>query len=120
MSEQSPLLRRLQGRARYYDAGPDYVDRYTAVYPFPIESGSGVWYGDRSMSTDPYHPQGIGIYHETSGVPLDRRNSADGSVPRMGSTTGGIGRRVSFDSLPEQVQRCILADLADFAEESVR
>lgn len=48
-----------------YD-NPKYADRYTVIYKEPVSGTTyaDMWLGYRSMSENPCHPQGIGLYCE--------------------------------------------------------
>ena len=76
-------------RIRCYDL-PAATDRYTAVYLDMPEPGG--LYAARSMSSDPFHPLGIGQFTQ----------AADGNH---------LGNPISFDDLPPACKRLIRADL---------
>lgn len=75
---------------RIYDNGGKTFDRYTVVYMTEPE-GRGL-YGARGMSENPFDPQGFGQY--CSAMPGRH-----------------LGRRISFDDLPQPCQRAVAMDL---------
>ena len=77
--------RRREMDVKCYDTGPDSgMGRYTIIFPD----------GDaRSMSEDPLHPLGVGLWISPREYDEDC-----------------IGEEVPFDSLPEQVQRAVKMD----------
>ena len=91
---------------RVYDS-PKFGDRYTAVLTQPIQDRQGKpllnhrgqkCYSYIGMSSDPFHPQGIGQHGECN-------------QPFM---SPNVGQRLSFTQifeLPEPVLQCILQDL---------
>lgn len=77
-----------------YDNGGKSADRYTALYGAPLwEPSFGHMVPCRFMSQHPSHPQGIGLFGEH---PANDR--------------AALGRKVTFKSLPAEVQRCIMSD----------
>ena len=79
---------------RCYDNGGETADCYTCVFTGKYRhntSGEFLYIG---MSSDPFHPQGIGM-HGSSGKQIDK------------PTYSHLGKRVKFDVLPEKVQECI-------------
>lgn len=81
-----------QKRVRLYDNGGKTADRYTAVYLDHVERGG--MYGCRGMSSDPFHPQGVGMY----GAAMPGRH---------------LGRRISWEDLPAPCRRAVEADLSE-------
>jgi len=77
---------------RIYDNGGKTLDRYTVVYMFEVERPG--LYGARGMCSHPTSPQGFGCY--TSAMPGRH-----------------LGKRISFDKLPIDCQKLVLADLED-------
>ncbi len=79
-----------------YDAGPDLIDRYTVYYSNPkawgiMEVGPFFYIG---MSARPFHPQGFGQH----GIGyLGRHN----------------GKKISFESLPEDCKKAAQNDLKE-------
>ena len=80
-----------------YDNGGKSADRYLALYGAPWWTPDmGCTLPARSMSSNPSHPQGIGLSCEVKSY--DR---------------AAFGRLVRFRDLPEPVQRCIIADCTE-------
>lgn len=88
------------------DNGGKSADRYTAVYgeAFDYRDDRGVtWYAYRAMNSVPFHPQyGIGLFAQTE-YPFWKR----------GARYRGECKRVAWDALPADVQRCITLDLQE-------
>ena len=80
---------------RIYDAGDQFADRYTIAFKGYRLKDWGMIYPYLSASENPYHPQGVGQHGEAP-HPMTGRH---------------LGKRVSFDSLPEPVQRFILMNI---------
>jgi len=78
---------------RCYDNGGETFDRYTVVLT-NLRIGYQMYL---AMSEHPFHPQGFG-QHETSQTPIDS------------PAYGHLGRKVTFESLPPDVQRCVMQD----------
>ena len=95
---------------RCYDYGSG-IDRYTVVYLKPCINKHGrAYYCYRGCSSDPFHPQGVGQTGSTDYlIDLPEYGS---KVPRMGRKCH-LGKRVSFEALPEQVQKLVRQDLKD-------
>jgi len=99
---------------RIYDNGGETFDRYTVVFtgkyrgivPYRSRSESkysGVTGGQfvhLGMSQNPYHPQGFG-QHGFSDTQIDR------------PTYGHLGRKIKWEDLPADCQRCALATYLD-------
>lgn len=84
-------IERINGkRVLIYDAGPNFHDRYTAVYLDESEYKPGTFSG-RGMSENPFSPQGFGC----SCVVEPGRH---------------LGKRIKFEDCPPEVQRCIQQD----------
>ena len=82
---------------RYYDNKGETFDRYTAVYEY--ENGECDYFG---MSEHPMHPQGFGQHGGGGDMPIDWPTSAH------------LGRRISYQDLPEDCQQAISQDLEGF------
>lgn len=82
------------------DNGGATADRYTVIYSEPMIGRDGsTWLALRDMSSDPYHPQGIGIWSEyPAHVIAAYRNRHHHLYAR-------------WSDLPEPVQRCVRQDL---------
>lgn len=90
---------------RCYDDGKS-IDRYTVTFPsFCIKSVDRRFpyreYPFLGMSSDPFHPQGFG-QHGISSEQIDR--------PRYAH----LGKRIAFHALPEDCQRLVLQDYAEY------
>jgi hypothetical protein len=108
------LIKRLSNHrnkaARFYDYGDTSFDRYTAVYLKPEGEHPRRWFGYRGMSNYPYHPMGYGIYSDSNDWPVDRSES--GYVVSLGRKNH-LGKRIRFQDLPPDCQRCVLHDILD-------
>ena len=81
---------------RVFDTGPDGTfDRYTVAFKGYRVQGYGMCYPYLASSENPFHPQGFGQHGES----------------REFLTGKHLGKRVSFESLPEQVQEFILQNI---------
>jgi len=91
---------------RVYDNKGQLLDNYTCVFTgrYHNKTGGEFWY--LAMNAAPFHPQGIGM-HGSSPDQIDRiGNSWAG--PSMGRRHPTLGLRVAWQSLPPDVQTCIL------------
>lgn len=79
---------------RIFDMGSNEIDRYTIAFKAQRINGI-LFYPYLASSVDPFHPQGFGQYGE-SNVFLTGRH---------------LGKRVSFESLPDQVKQFILQSI---------
>lgn len=88
-----------------YDNGGKSFDRYTVFYKpvEPLENLRG-WIGYRGMSTDPYAPQGFGIYAEMQAYEVAQYRQR---VYR---------ESCKWSDLPEQVKKSVREDCKDIAE----
>lgn len=86
---------------RCYDNGGESFDRYTVVFTgrYTHKTNGGHWYV--GMSENPFHPQGFGQHGETEFQCVDR------------PTYGHLGKKISFDSLPEDCQKLVMQDYVD-------
>ena len=93
--------------ARFYDAGEQQLDRYTAVYLAPdCTDHQGVqWFSYRAASEHPFSPCGLGLISQHARVPLDWS-----CIAKLGRSNH-LGRRVCFNQLPPDVQSLIISDL---------
>ena len=80
---------------RCYDNGGESADRYTIVY---TRQSHDRWFNYRAMSESPFHPQGVGLFCQTQYNPPDR------------PTSGHLGKRIKFDSLPDDCRKLVLRD----------
>jgi hypothetical protein len=84
---------------RVYDnntKGAGTFDRYTVVFTGRYNK-SGIYYEYLGMSAHPFHPQGFG-QHGESNQPIDR------------PTYSHLGKKITFDQLPEDCKLCVLQD----------
>ena len=104
------LLKRLQNPKnrliRVYD-NPECGDRFTVCYLQSVAAPNGVkWFPYRGASSDPFHPQGVGVYAESPNAPIDFPSVRIGRKNHL-------GRRIPFSDLPADVQKLVVADLTD-------
>ena len=90
-----------------YDNGGRSADRYTVVYA-PYDLDGTLWYTYTAMSAAPHHPQGVGMWGQTT-----HRITRDTA-----------GKTINLEDLPEACQRVVAEDLAscrycggDFSDE---
>lgn len=81
---------------RCYDNGGKTFDRYTVVFTGRYKK-SGRYFEYLGMSAQPFHPQGFGQHGESS-RPVDR------------PTYSHLGKKISFNDLPEDCKQCVLQD----------
>jgi len=98
------LLPRVAGRLkpryiRCYDGGESIGDRYTIVYTGNFKGRNGRCHF-LGCSSNPYHPQGIGIHQEHANV-ID--------CPKYSH----LGKKVCFSTLPPKVRIAVLYDYMD-------
>lgn len=74
---------------------PEYADRYTIAFRGYRDPVFGMTYPYLASSNRPFHPQGFGQHGES----------------REFLTGRHLGKRVSFESLPDQVQQFILQNI---------
>src|SRR5690606_34288569 len=87
---------------RCYDDGGASADRFTVIFTGRYRSRTGGAGVGIAASAHPYHPQGVGMTFEFTAPPDVVGNSWGG--PALGRRCH-LGRRVSFASLPPDVQR---------------
>lgn len=81
---------------RIFDIGPDKaVDRYTVAFKGYRVEGCGMVYPYIASSDNPFHPQGFGQHGESKEFIAGKQ----------------LGKRVSFESLPLDVQKFILQSI---------
>lgn len=90
---------------RLYDNGGETFDRYTAVYSGRYRK-PGDWFFVRGMSRNPYHPQGFGV-SDSYPYLIDAVN---GKWPPAVGRRNHLGKRIRFEDLPADCQRCVLDD----------
>lgn len=103
-SDESRVSRLMPGGipryVRCYDNGGVTADRYTVIFTgrYRHQTGGSFWY--LCMSSMPFHPQGIGQHGES-----DRQ---------IDYPSGGhLGKRIRFETMPEDCQRCALQTYRD-------
>lgn len=84
---------------RCYDNQGDTADRYTVVFTGRYRKG-GEEFIYLEMSNNPFHPMGIGM-HGFSQDLIDRPGYSH------------LGKKVSFEALPEKVQQCVMQTYND-------
>lgn len=84
---------------RVYD-NPEVGDRYTVVFTGNYRKVDREFHY-LGMSAHPFHPQGIGQHGETNGQPCDR------------PSYGHLGKKISWQDLPEDCQKCALSTYRD-------
>jgi hypothetical protein len=84
---------------RIFDNGGKTADRYSVIYlDEPQGSGQyGTLYAGVGMSSNPFHPQGVGMHGEF----LPGKH---------------LGKKIAFSVLPADCQKLVLTDLRDSAE----
>jgi len=80
---------------RIFDAGERFVDRYTIAFKGCRIKGYGMNYPYLASGPTPFHPQGFGQHGES----------------RLFLTGRQLGKRVSFESLPPDVQKFIMESI---------
>lgn len=75
---------------RCYDNGGKSFDRYTCVFT----KAKGFHY--LGMSENPFHPQGFVTHDQGKDGPIDKPSYSH------------LGKKIDFDLLPEDVQKCII------------
>lgn len=74
---------------------PEYADRYTIAFKGYRVEGYGMTYPYLASGDTPFDPQGFGQYSESN----------------IFLTGKHLGKRVSFESLPDQVKQFILQSI---------
>ena len=79
------------------------ADRYTVIYAKPTTGTTyaDMYLGYRGMSSNPFHPQGVGMYGEM------RAHEVAAYRYRCKH------HYATWSSLPDDVKRCVLQDLAE-------
>lgn len=79
-----------------------FCDRYTVIYAEVITNGRGdEWLWGRSMSPNPFHPQGVGISFELAAHQAREFRYRESH------------RAYKWSSLPEKVKECVKQDLRE-------
>ena len=87
---------------RCYDNGGKTADRYNIVFTGNFKGREGRCYV-LGCSALPFHPQGIGSHEDYDHV-IDKPSYKH------------LGKKVTFETLPEDVKRCVLQDYCDYWE----
>ena len=102
---------------RVYDnGGPDVEggsgDRYTVIYSGRYFKGEGALHAFQfvGMNASPFHPQFGVCSHGDSRLPLD---APEGWAPQIGRKVEGLGRRIPFESLPDDCKRVVMQDYCE-------
>lgn len=80
---------------RIYDAGENFADRYTVAFRGYRVDNWGMIYHYLSSGDQPFSPHGFGQHGES----------------RQFLSGKHLGKRVEFDSLPEDVKKFILQNI---------
>jgi hypothetical protein len=94
-------------RARFYD-NPDFIDRYTVVYP-PMRLSLTTWtYPYASMSANPTRPDEFFQHGTQANTPIDNygKHKAD---------YAHLGKRIAWGQLPPDVQQALIAEAQEAA-----
>lgn len=93
---------------RIYDNGGETADRYTAVYSGlkMYAKGYGSVHPYVNMSSNPFHPQGVGMHGETYVSPIDD--------PFTKGARSALGKRIPLADLPIPCQALVLQDYCDY------
>ena len=93
---QSLLPNGMPKYVRCYDNGGKTFDRYTVVFTGRYKK-LGRYFEYLGMSAQPFHTQGFGQHGEST-KPIDR------------PTYSHLGKKISFNDLPEDCKECVLQD----------
>lgn len=95
-----------------FDNGGETFDRYTVIYldePVSNDPYYSDSYSYLAMSERPFHPQGFGQHGEIDLLPMQLKQLRKGKGQRLFSH---LGKRISFESLPEDCKIVVKWDLA--------
>ena len=90
-----------EGTPRYircYDNAGESADRYTVVYSGRYAGKSKGWFDYIGMSSNPFHPQGIGIHGQSEFQPIDKPSYKH------------LGKKIKFSDLPEDCKKAVMQD----------
>ncbi len=103
---------------RIYD-NEESADRYTVVFTgnynqVGVKKGQihTKYYMYVGMSASPYHPQGFCLHMETEHI-IDAGKG--GFAPKVGGKNH-LGKRITFESLPEDCKKVVFSDYQDLWE----
>ncbi len=85
---------------RCYDNGGETADRYTVVFTGRYTHKTGRQHLYIGMSSNPFHPQGVGQHGESS-TQIDYPSYKH------------LGKKIKFQDLPEKCQECVLQTYDD-------
>ena len=87
------------------------ADRYTCVFIGRYTMNTGGEHWALNMSSDPCHPQGVGI-HSSDRRQWDamQRDGGYGWPPAIGCRHWSLGLRIPFEALPCRCRRVVLPD----------
>jgi len=85
---------------RVYDNGGESFDRYTVVFTGNYKGRNGIC-NYLAMSEHPTHPQGFGQHGDSPQV-IDK------------PTYGHLGKKITFNDLPPDCQKVVIADYKDY------
>lgn len=94
---------------RCYDNGGESVDRYTVCYTGRYTHKTGRQHWGIGMSAHPFHPQGVGMHFEYP-YQVDCGQGRDYKWPPAIGRKCHLGRRIKFDDLPPDCQKCVMQD----------
>lgn len=95
---------------RCYDNGGETIDRYTVVFSGKYTHKTGGEYWVVAMNASPFHPQGFG-QHMTYPYEVDAVGKW-GRPPALGRKNH-LGKRIAFETLPEDCKKLVLQDYID-------
>jgi len=97
---------------RIYDNGGEMADRFLCVYTGLYNNLSGQThpniYYSRSMSYNPFHPQGVAMFDVTEQIVDKYGNNWAG--PSIGRKHPRLGRRIRFEDLPTPCKDLVVSD----------
>lgn len=92
---------------RCYDSGPEFADRFTAVFTGNYRKRTRGDFIHIGMSERPFHPQGVG-QHGFSDTQIDTIKGSWGG-PSIGRKHPALGKRITFAELPADCQKLVLS-----------
>ncbi len=93
---------------RIYDQ-PDCGERYTVVFTGRYTHKTGGEHWGRGMSEHPFSPGGIGM-HFSYPYQVDCGRGKEYKWPPAIGRKCHLGRRITFDQLPPDCQKCVMQD----------
>lgn len=92
---------------RVYDNLGDSFDRYTVIFTRADKIGYKGRVPMRVMSEYPYSPTGVGLWMDYDTHVI--QECKNGWPPAIGRKNH-LGLRIKFEALPEDCQKCVIAD----------